>query len=254
MNIEQAFLSDRAELSALEFLADEIQLSKKKLKDCFFKGGIWLKHVDTEPYRLREPEHQIKDGDEIHIYYDDHYLSMRSPKLHRLQHSQDLSLWQKPEGIIETISLYSDHLNLDRVLELSLPAHQDVHHIFPNLAYCTGPLLIAHSRRSASQLQQWIDDENIQFSISGKANQEFYDYLKHTLNRQGITISEMTHSEQKSPKLQHTSGTCEFSILAIKNQDAVDTISTAFMQGFEKYDDGRSQLSIDSFDHPVSFD
>ena len=85
MSIEKAFISDRAELTILEFLTDEVSLSKKKLKDCLFKGGVWLQRNKNEPLRLREPRYEIKEGDEIHIYYDEDYLKLPSPRLELIQ-------------------------------------------------------------------------------------------------------------------------------------------------------------------------
>lgn len=250
MNIEKAFISEQSELTILEFLIEEISLSKKRLKDCLFKGGVWLKRDSNEPQRIRQIDFSIKEGDEIHIYYDAHYLSMNTPKMTLIEQAQDISVWQKPEGISETISLYSDHLNFDRVIELSLPKEQDCYLIYPVIAYCDGPALIAHSRRSASKVQNWIDSGSIHFSIEGTANQEFYDFLSEKLSIAQITVTEKHHNQQKSPKLQHTSGTFNFEINHINSELMIKVINDTFLAGIEEHDDGRSKLNLTHFTHP----
>ncbi|MCK5881819.1 MAG: hypothetical protein KAG18_08080 [Sinobacterium sp.] len=251
MNIEKAFISERAELTILEFLLDEISLSKKKLKDCLFKGGVWIKRAEDEPFRVRATDFAIKEGDEIHIYYDEHYLKLSAPKLLLQEQHQDISIWVKPEGISESISLYSDHLNFDRCLELSLPKDQDCHLMFPLIAYCDGPVIIAHSRHSASKLQQWIDTASISFDIEGKANQELYDFIADELSSSNIRLHTTQHNAQKSPKLQHTSGTINFEITGINSESAIEKINHAFLVGFEEYDDGRTSISMKNFKHPL---
>lgn len=250
MTIEKAFISDQSELTVLEFLQDEVNLSKKKLKDCLFKGGVWLKRSNEKPYRVRSSQHVIKVGDEIHIYYDAAYLKINSPRLKLEQQAQDISLWDKPDGISEAISLFSDHLNFNQVLEQSLPKEQDCHLIYPNIPYCSGPIIIAHTRRSASHLEHWILDNLISFSIKGCTNKEAFDYIQKKIDGEGIQVNLEKENEQKSPKLKHTSSTINFSINNLSTFDQIDTISEVFMHAIEELDDGRSKLNIRALNFP----
>lgn len=174
LTLEKAFISDRASLSIAEFLADETSLSKAKIKDCMAKGGVWLKRDDQEPLRIKKHKAEIKLDDEVHIYYDELLLKQQAPLLKLLDDQQQYSIWLQPEGLMRQVSLYSDHLMLETVLEKSLPAALDCHLLLPSLLLDSGLLLLVHTRNAAVKFQQMEEEEQIQRTL----RLEFYGEMR----------------------------------------------------------------------------
>ena len=162
-SFEAAFISQRASISITDFLADEVSLSKSSIKRCINAGGVWLKRGD-EPMRVRKSSLPIKLDDEIHIYYDPALLAIDTPALQPLQQINDLSFWLKP-ALNSSASLYSDHLSLARAIDVSLPKGVACHHAFPEIDFCQGVILLAHSNRAAAQLDQAIQHDKFSTAL-----------------------------------------------------------------------------------------
>lgn len=160
--IEKAFISDRAGLTVVDFLADELPLSKSKIKDAMQKGAVWLRRGDEEPMRLRRAKEFIKLDDEVHLYYDPVFLAAETPKLELIADCESYSVWRKPEGILQEQSLFGDHLNIEKVVDISVCKDKDCHWIYPSQIPSYGLFLIAHTRNmaarfEASELEEGID-------------------------------------------------------------------------------------------------
>ncbi|NRB43025.1 MAG: hypothetical protein HRU20_31925 [Pseudomonadales bacterium] len=159
--IEKAFISERAGLCIVDFLADEVGLSKAKIKDCLIKGGVWLKRDDLPPERVKQAKTQVKLDDEIHIYYDALLLKQKAPLLSLVEDHQQYSIWMQPEGLMTQVSLYSDHLMLDSVLLKSIAQDRDCFLLCPSVRLDSGLLLLVHTRNAAARFQQMEDDSTI---------------------------------------------------------------------------------------------
>jgi tRNA pseudouridine32 synthase/23S rRNA pseudouridine746 synthase len=152
--IERAFISERAGITVVDFLADELPISKSKIKEAMQKGAVWLKRGDDEPVRLRRAKEFIKLNDEVHIYYDPVFLKAKTPELSLIEDCGAYSVWHKPAGILTEQSLFGDHLNLEYVVDSSVDKERDCHWIFPNQIPSTGLLLMAHSRNIAARFEE----------------------------------------------------------------------------------------------------
>lgn len=160
--IEKAFISKRAGITVVDFLADELPLSKVKIKDAMQKGAVWLQRGDDEPYRLRRAKEFIKLNDEVHIYYDGEFLQYQTPRLTLLQDCGGYSIWIKPAGILDEVSLRGDHLSLEQSIEISLPKERDCYWLYPNSEALQGLLLIAHTRNVAAKFERMELEDGIE--------------------------------------------------------------------------------------------
>lgn len=166
MRIEKAFISERASVNFVDFLADELpELSKIKIKDAINKGAVWLKRGDNEPERVRRVKELVKLGDEIHIYYDSDFLKLATPKLQLISDHTHYSVWYKPANILETVSLFGDHLNLERVIDSSLNDQRDCYWVFPNSEAMFGVFLMAHSRNIAAKFEQMELQDSLHIDV-----------------------------------------------------------------------------------------
>ena len=158
--IKKAFISERAGLSVADFLADEVPLSKAKIKLAMHKGAVWLLASGTdEPQRVRRAKTLVKLGDEIHLYYDSDYLAIDLPALQPVDDQGFVSFWLRPQGISSVVSLWGDHLSIERLIERDLPADKDCYWLYPTEIDCSGLVIIAHSRNIASKLQAAVDNQ-----------------------------------------------------------------------------------------------
>jgi len=264
--LQQAFISDQAGLSIADFLKQETQLSKAKIKECMQKGGVWLRRGEDEPLRLRKASDLIKLNDEVHIYYDSDYLKITSPKITPYEIgdnakpdayptlSPGLKLWNKPADIIETISLFSDHLNFDRVLELSIPEELDCHHLFPVIAYCEGPFIIAHTIRAASELEQLINNSQIALKISLSCDAESHSQLCSFIEEFNqdkslpIILETLEKPEQSdsSRSYQHRQQICNSKLSLQASTENINFLDELFIHLAEEYEDNSSTTEDDS--------
>lgn len=156
---EKAFLSDRVGVSIIDFLADELPLSKTKIKDAMQKGAVWLNRKGQEPERIRKAKEQVKLNDEIHIYYDASFLDIKLAAFQCVDECQQYSVWIKPEGLMDEVTLYGDHLSLERSLTRDLPHGMDCFLIDPENPAIYGLMLVAHTQTAANK---FIEQQNIQ--------------------------------------------------------------------------------------------
>ena len=187
--IEKAFISDRAGITIVDFLADETLLSKAKIKDCMRKGGVWLKRDNLHPERIRKASQHVKLNDEIHLYFDEQLLKTPTPLLEKIEVRADLSLWFRP-ALKEELTLFSDHLSFERALEASLDKSVDCYHAFPIIPYVQGPIVLAHSNRAASILEESMIKELFTLTIKvSSINQDAFDEkLKIEMDSQSTYI------------------------------------------------------------------
>ena len=160
--IERAFISERASITIVDFLADELPLSKSKIKDAMQKGAVWLKRGDDEPERVRRAKETVKLRDEIHIYYDSEFLTFRTPELTCIENCGSYSIWYRPETILNEVSLFGDHLNLERAIDISVPGELDCHWVYPNSEGLDGLIIFAHSRQTAAKFEQLELEDGIE--------------------------------------------------------------------------------------------
>lgn len=171
----QAFESVRAGISVVDFLADELPLSKSKIKEAIQKGAVWLHREGQEPERVRRAKDQVKLRDDIHIYYDEEFLALKLPSLRNYMTKNDFSVWIKPEGVMQEESLYGDHLSLAKLIERDIPHDIECFFVNPDDAEVTGLMLVAHSQVLADSLQQQLErneiDKSYRLTIKGQLPQ-----------------------------------------------------------------------------------
>jgi len=151
---ERAFHSDRAGVSIADFLADELPLSKSRIKEAMQKGAVWLHREDCEPERVRKSKEKVKLRDEIHIYYDEDFLSIQLPSLRLVEMTEQFSIWHKPDGILQAVNLYGDHLSLERLIERDIPHEIDCYFVDPVNGEVSGLMVVAHTEAMAKYLEK----------------------------------------------------------------------------------------------------
>lgn len=148
-------VEDSDALIAIDFLVDNIELSKSKLKDMMNKGAVWL--VDGKKgkrRRLRRAMTDITPGDRFEVFYDQDLLAIKPPLPRLIADETHYSVWDKPPGVLSQGTDWGDHAALPRLVELYFNPRREVFLIHRLDREASGLMILAHSRKAAAQLSQ----------------------------------------------------------------------------------------------------
>jgi tRNA pseudouridine32 synthase/23S rRNA pseudouridine746 synthase len=241
----QAFESVRAGISIVDFLADEVPLSKSKIKEVIQKGGVWLHREGEEPLRVRRAKDTVKLRDDIHIYYDEEFLAYKLPPLRNFITKNDYSVWLKPEGVMQEESLYGDHLSLAKLIERDIPHDIDCYFVNPDDAEVTGLMLVAHSQVLADSLIEQNNantiEKNYRVSIKGKLPEE----AKLLVENQAYDLSTLKYNDYNNT-----------SLIIIESAQALESnlLNLLKENNLIPLDDEQLQCCSIRFKHPSSID
>lgn len=147
-------VEDSDPLIAIDFLVDNVDLSKSKLKDMMNKGAVW--HVDKKGKRrrLRRAMSDLAPGDRMEVFYDDELLALKPPLPRLVEDLQHYSVWDKPAGLLSQGTDWGDHASLLRMVELYFKPRREVFLVHRLDREASGLMIIAHSRKAASLLSE----------------------------------------------------------------------------------------------------
>lgn len=150
-------ISDESE-SAITVLATASGLSKQNIKQVMKNGAVWLSH-NGNTRRLRRAKHQLKSGDELHLYYDLAIQSTVAPVPQLIADESDYSIWYKPQGMYSQGTKWGDHCTVGRWVERHLDRATFTVHRLDRAA--TGLILLAHKKSSAAKLSALFVERKI---------------------------------------------------------------------------------------------
>jgi len=148
------------EISAVELIGQHCQLSKTQIKNVMHKGAVWLT-VGNKTQRLRRAKKPLKQGQSLHLYYNEGALSDDFTKPLLIEDCGEYSVWQKPCGMMSQGSKWGDHSTIARYAEITL-VPQRAAFIVHRLDRATqGLILVAHSKRAVRELGQLFEQREI---------------------------------------------------------------------------------------------
>lgn len=147
---------------AVDFLMDNVDLSKSRLKDIMNKGAVWLKRGSGPKKRLRRAMTDLKAGDILEVYYDERLLSLKPAKANLLDDQEVYSVWVKPAGMLTQGTEWCDHTSLMRQVELHFHPRREVFLIHRLDREASGLVVFAHNRRIAAQLSKLFQENGIE--------------------------------------------------------------------------------------------
>lgn len=197
-------------LIAIEFLLDNVQLSKSRLKKLMNAGGVWLRRGDAPRFRLRRAMTDLRVGDILEIYYDEALLDQPYRPSTCLADHDIYSVWHKPAGVFCNGSDWGDHNSLERQVNLHFHKQRPVwlQHWLP--AAGRGLVLISHHKRARLALQELQKSGGVKacYRFAVKGDQRWmHEQSDQTDIRRAMAVSEIS----------------ELDIVAEKYQAAVDT-------------------------------
>jgi len=144
----------------IDFLVDNINISKTRLKKCIQIGAVWL--IDGEHrQRIRKATSRIQEGDIIEVFYDDARLDSKALTCELIEDCEEYSLWYKPQGIPMHGDDFGDSHCVSRQIEYGRKGEDYWMITFPSDAQ-SGLILIAHSRNMTSTLNDMLKNGQIE--------------------------------------------------------------------------------------------
>lgn len=161
---------------AIEFLLDNVNLSKSRLKRLMNAGGVWLHRDDTPRYRIRRAMTDLRAGDVLEIFYDEALLDQPIRPSECLLDAEIYSVWQKPVGVFGEGGNWGDHNSMERQAALHFHKQRPVWMLHPLPAAGRGIMMVTHHKRALAALADlWLPDADaahgvtstVRFSVAG---------------------------------------------------------------------------------------
>lgn len=148
------------DISAVDLLTLETELSKQQVKQAMNKGAVWLSK-GKKTQRLRRAKKKLKIGEEVHIYYDQLVLDKKpiEPKL--ISDEGHYSIWNKPYGLLSQGSKWGDHCTITRWAEQHLKPQRSSFVVHRLDRAANGLIVIAHEKKAAAALSELFQQRQI---------------------------------------------------------------------------------------------
>lgn len=195
----------------LDFLDQELPLSKSMLKEAMVQGSCWLKKGNSKKLkRVRRAKSVIRPGDTVEFHFDPQLFERQKeapPQAIMLKKERDWSAWYKPAGLLSQGTKCGDSWSLLRQLEKELKKEPFMIHRLDRET--SGVMVFAHNAKSAKLLSTkwqgtlvekiyhaWVKGEveesksegRLDYKLEGKKALTFYKVLKV---QEGRTLMEL---------------------------------------------------------------
>ena len=151
MKIESHVAVESSRSDAAELLRAATGLSKQRIKIAMSKGAVWLTR-GRKTQRLRRARRVLREGDELHLYYNEDILAEQPPKPTLVVDADEYSVWNKPYGLRSQGSKWGDHCTVVRWAERNLTPERPAFTVHRLDRAANGLILVAHSKRTAAAL------------------------------------------------------------------------------------------------------
>ncbi len=151
MRIESHIIVESPDSDATDLLRNATGLSKQRIKHAMKQGAVWLTRR-RKTQRLRRATRVLRQGDELHLYYDEKILAEHPAKPSLVADRGEYSVWNKPYGLRSQGSKWGDHCTIARWAERNLNPERPAFTVHRLDRAASGLILIAHTKRTASAL------------------------------------------------------------------------------------------------------
>ena len=141
------------------------------------QGAVWVTR-DGHTQRLRRAKRKLREGDELHLYYDEGVLAETPAEPTLVADVGDYSVWNKPYGLRSQGSKWGDHCTVVRWAERHLQPERPAFTVHRLDRAASGLMLVAHSKSMAATLSQLFRSRKVEKrylayvngDLSGQAN------------------------------------------------------------------------------------
>ena len=153
MKIESHVKVESPGQDAVELLKEASGLSKQRIKFAMTQGAVWLTR-GRNTQRLRRAKRALREGDELHLYYDAEILAETPAEPTLVADVGEYSVWNKPYGLRSQGSKWGDHCTVVRWAERHLEPERPAFTVHRLDRAANGLILVAHSKSMAAALSK----------------------------------------------------------------------------------------------------
>ena len=161
MKIESHIVVEAPEQNAVELLQQASELPKQRIKFAMGQGAVWLTR-SGHTQRLRRAKRKLRQGDELHLYYDDEILAEVPPEPDLVADVGEYSVWNKPFGLRSQGSKWGDHCTIVRWAERHLQPERPAFTVHRLDRAANGLILVAHSKKMAATLAKIFQSRKVE--------------------------------------------------------------------------------------------
>ena len=151
MKIESHVTLESPGQNAVDALQAASGLPKQRIKFAMTQGAVWLTR-GRHTQRLRRAKRALREGDELHLYYDDEILAEVPTAPTLVADVGEYSVWDKPRGLRSQGSKWGDHCTVVRWAERHLEPERPAFTVHRLDRAASGLILVAHSKTMAAKL------------------------------------------------------------------------------------------------------
>jgi len=151
MTIELHVIVESGEQTAVDLLQHASGLPRQRIKFAMTQGAVWLTR-GRHTQRLRRAKRKLREGDEVHLYYDEDILAETPAEPALIADVGEYSVWNKPYGLRSQGSKWGDHCTVVRWAERHLQPERPAFTVHRLDRAANGLILVAHSKSMAAAL------------------------------------------------------------------------------------------------------
>lgn len=144
---------ESADENGVDLLQRASGLSRQRIKLAMTLGAVWLTR-GRNTQRLRRAQRALREGDELHLYYDADILAEVPPRPLLIADLGAYSVWNKPYGLRSQGSKWGDHCTVVRWVERHLQPERPGFTVHRLDRAANGLILVAHSKKMAAALSE----------------------------------------------------------------------------------------------------
>jgi len=154
-------VEESSEQNPVDLLQHASGLSKQRIKFAMTQGAVWLTR-GKNTQRLRRAKRKLREGDELHLYYDDEILAEVPAEPALIADVGDYSVWNKPYGLRSQGSKWGDHCTVARWSERHLQPERPAFTVHRLDRAANGLILVAHSKTMAASLSKIFQSRKVE--------------------------------------------------------------------------------------------
>lgn len=143
----------------VDWLAQEIDLSKMKIKKAISLGGLWIKIGNKPKKRVKKIKTELKSGEFIEFFYNPKLDVEKAIAPEVIYENNSFGVWFKPAGQPVASTPYSDQGCFDFFVKKS---HPKIHLINRLDFEVSGLVIVAYTKHAAAHFSEELKKGTIQ--------------------------------------------------------------------------------------------
>ncbi len=188
----------------VDWLAQEIDLSKVKIKQTISLGGLWIKSGPKRK-RVKKIKTQLQNSEFVEFFYDSNLVLPEMDHVQEIYKGHGFGVWYKPAGIVSDSTPYSDQGCLTKFIS---DRYKNAHLIQRLDREVSGLMLVCYNKKLTSFFSE-------QLKVKQIIKKYQVEVLGHCENSGVIEITlddKETYTEFKRVKVLEDTSLCEVEI------------------------------------------